>query len=160
MQNSYIEDIATQLLAVRYDLTKFMSLISSLSAEWVEMRHSPPIEELDGFRTRDDFVAYMMHEAEFFPKTFNAIKVNATTRVEEDYIAIEPLSFSGTLVGQERHVDIRYRLTLHFESGQVRKITGQLLRENIRDDVIAWMKVIDSLGGLGQTRAFTQINAA
>jgi hypothetical protein len=154
MQAHEPETIAAELRSAANDLTRFMSVIGRRSGEWVEMRHFPPIDELDGWRRRDDFVAYLMREAEFFPRTFESVKVSAAPFAAADHVVIDPLSFSGTLLGQDRVVDIRYRLTLHYDAqGRLSKITGALTPENKRDDVIAWLKVIDQLGGLGQTRA-------
>lgn len=163
MRNA-VEDLkalAERLHEAGHDLTRFMRIIGSLSADWVEMRHTPPNPELDGYRSRDDFVAYLMREAEFFPRTFESIAVAASPRVVADHVAIDPLSFSGRLAGSDREVDIRYVITLHLnEAGRVAKITGALTSNNRRDDVIAWLKVIERLGGLGQTLALAHRPAA
>jgi hypothetical protein len=154
MPHDELMQIADELAGASNDLTEFMTRVGRRSGEWVEMRHFPAIEELDGWRPRDDFVAYLMREAEFFPRTFDSITVKAVPFAADDHVVVEPLSFSGPLLGQGRHVDIRYRLTLHYDAaGRVAKITGALMPQNNRDDVIAWLKVIERLGGLGQTRA-------
>lgn len=154
MKADELQAIAAELRGAANDFTRFMSLVGSRSGEWIEMRHFPAIEELDGWRARDDFVAYLMREADFFPRTFESVTVRASPVAAGDHIVVEPLSFSGKLLGEDRHVDIRYRLTLHYDGGgRVSRITGALAPDNNREDVIAWLKVIERLGGLGQTRA-------
>ena len=159
MRQADLEIIAARLNAAGNDIVAVMRLIGNLAGEWIEMRHTPPNPELDGFRSRADVARYLMREAEFFPGTFDGFKAATTARVEADYIVIDPLSFSGKLAGQDRQVDIRYILNLHFDGDAMCKITGALTRENKREDLIAWLKVIQSQGGLGQTLALEKIPA-
>lgn len=155
-----LQAIVRRLHDARHDLGRFMAVIGGLGGDWIEMRHTPANAELDGWRSREDFAGYMRREADFFPQTFESIGVDAICAVEGDCIAIDPLSLSGRLAGSDRHVNVRYRLTLHFSGDRLSKITGMLTPDNVRDDVIAWLKVIQRLGGLGQTLALTAPAAA
>jgi hypothetical protein len=147
--------IASEINAAGDDLTRVMALIGSRAGPWVEMRHVPAIDELDGWRPRANLIAYLMREALFFPQTFEAMVAHASAHVADGEVVVEPLSLRGTLLGEHRLVDIRYRITLRYDGqGRLCRITGALTPDNVRQDVITWLRVIDRLGGLGQTPAF------
>lgn len=129
------------------------AVVSEHAAGMVEIRHVPPIHELDGFRSRDDFIRYVAEEATVFPRSFAECTVAVNVQVERDRLCWDPLSLSGRLKGSGHHVDIQFRVELHFENGLLVKVVGQQTGATPKTDIIEWLKAIESVGGFNPPRA-------
>lgn len=139
--------LADAIRSVPNDFAGIWSLVSEHAADIVEIRHIPPIPELDGFRTRDSFVGYVIEEGNIFPRAFVDCTVTASVEHEGSKLVWNPLSLSGHLRGSGRHVDIQFLVELHFESGKLTRVVGRQSGATPKADIVEWLRAVQSAGG-------------
>lgn len=129
------------------DFSRIWSVVSGKAADIVEIRHFPPSPQLDGWRSRSDFIAYVEEEARVFPRAFADFHIDLSAEQAGDRIIWNPLSLSGALIGSGRVVDIRFRVELQFADGKLVRVLGSPTSENSKADIVDWLKSVELAGG-------------
>ena len=151
--DSWLERVAREMRSRSGDFAGLWAIAANHAADMVEIRHVPPLPELDGFRTREGFTGYVMEEARVFPQSFLQCAVAPAVEVEEGMIVWNPLSLSGPLKGSGRHVDIRFRVELHFHEATLVRVVGMQTGETAKADIIDWLWAVESIGGFNPPAA-------
>jgi hypothetical protein len=142
--------------AANGNFAQLWAVMTPLAAEWVEIRHEPPQPDLDGWRRRADFTAYVEHEAATFTKAFRDPSIGAEVRIEEGTLVWGPLRLTGEPLLSGERVEIRYRVEMHFADGELVRVVGVPDPRNVKSDVIAWLKSVAAVGGFNPPAAQPQ----
>lgn len=129
------------------DFRRIWNVAAARAADIVEIRHVPPSPQLDGFRSKADFIAYVEEEARVLPRAFEPCTIRLDVERTPSGLVWNPLSLSGPLIGSGRIVDIRFRVQLHFAGGKLVRVDGSPTPETPKADIIDWLKSIERVGG-------------
>jgi ketosteroid isomerase-like protein len=124
------------------------AIIARLAPD-VEIRHLPPVAELDGVRSSSDAAGYLREELVAFPRAFHQLDVTLSPAViEGTTVSVEQIHWTGTLRydGSPR-VDVGFRLDLETRDGRITALVGAPLPGNDRDHFISWLKATADAGG-------------
>lgn len=147
MAEKELDELVRQLREASPDFHRIWAVMTRNAADTVEIRHVPPSPQLDGLRSRADFTAYVEEEARVFPRSFADCTIHLDVERVGSSIIWNPLSFSGSLLGSDRHVEIRFRVELHFADGKLYRVDGSPTAENVKADIIEWLKSVERVGG-------------
>lgn len=135
-KDNWLERVAREMRSQSGDFAGLWAIAAHHAADVVEIRHGPSLPELDGFRTREGFTGYVMEEARVFPQSFLQCMLAPTVEVGDGMIVWNPLSLSGPLKESGRHVDIRFRVELHFDAAKLVRVVGMQTGETAKADII------------------------
>jgi hypothetical protein len=124
------------------------AIIARLAPE-VEIRHLPPVAELDGVRSSSDTAGYLREELVAFPRAFHQFDVTLSPAViEGTTVSVKQIHWTGTLRhdGSPR-VDVGFRLDLETRNGRIAALVGAQLPGNDRGHFISWLKATADAGG-------------
>jgi hypothetical protein len=133
--------------AALVDFSSWSATLRGHLAEEVEIRHSPPVPALDGWRDRAAAERYLEAEVEAFPRAFDSFAAEIGTEVADAGTIVTDVVYAGRLRDGGPDVRLGFRIRLVLREGAIALLDATSLPETSKGDLVLWLKAVDAAGG-------------